>query len=936
MDISASWIWSDDSDGRDYNLCSIFRRDFRLETVPESAHLKITADSYYRLKVNGQWLGDGPARAYPEHYQYEVYDLNGILRSGQNQIEATVRYYGCGTFHQIPQRAGFLAQLEMTNPDQIIVSDENFFAAKVPQWITSTVKSSIQLPPYEIFDASILDKLDWKPATKICAAQDGAYRDLHERDCKILSRHEFLLRRFVGGNRVQKAGITIAVSPKKIYFPGDVTANCSDVLPLLVAFRVKSPRTQTIRFGSLNLNVSVNGQISSDDKITLKQGDNLIVAASNNLSYGHLVDSAITLPADAELEIQSCYDTSGRIAVVDLSRIAHLSSDIPFREPDSPNNARYEEFSRVAEAALKIQSANEFCQKYPEVRLFERSELSIDPYPAFMLREVQNLQANDLENPDALIFNDDSCTVVNPTPGCDVELCYDLGEQNVGFWNFALFAASGTVIDLTAIEYITPDGRLQHTRGDYRNGMRYICREGYNRYSSLHRRSGRYLFITIRNAAKPVRIQLLRLIESTYPVVPEGEFHASDLRLERIYEISARTLKLCMEDTFTDCPLYEQTLWVGDARNESLFAMSCFGAYDLVRRCIRLAGQSLERFPLVGSQVPSGWSSIIPVWSFLWGMSVEDYCYETGDLKFGREVWPMVIRNLDGAKALIDPVSGLFSCYDWNLFEWSKTDCSHPTMLYNSMFLVATLSSAIRLGESLNEPMESYKECCEKLKKAINNKWDSRKLAWPDSIHADGTVSEDVSMHTSMLALLYDIAESKFIAAARANTVTPRPELIKIGSPFALLYLYLSLEKLGMPDEIMKNIYRDYMPMLELGSTTVWESFPRGTNTPSDFPSRSHCHGWSAAPLYFLPRLILGIVPESPGATKFGISPRISDLEHASGARPTVHGRIEVSWVKKGNQLHINAHAPQNVELNYRKNDTHADFEVFFNQKVVN
>ena len=58
-------------------------------------------------------------------------------------------------------------------------------------------------------------------------------------------------------------------------------------------------------------------------------------------------------------------------------------------------------------------------------------------------------------------------------------------------------------------------------------------------------------------------------------------------------------MKLCMEDTFTDCPLYEQTLWVGDARNEGLFAMSVFGAYDLVRRCIRLAGQSLERFPLV-------------------------------------------------------------------------------------------------------------------------------------------------------------------------------------------------------------------------------------------------------------------------------------------------------------------------------------------------
>ena len=66
MNITASWIWPADSDGRGFNLCSVFRRDFRLESVPASARILITADSYYRLKINGQWIGDGPARAYPE------------------------------------------------------------------------------------------------------------------------------------------------------------------------------------------------------------------------------------------------------------------------------------------------------------------------------------------------------------------------------------------------------------------------------------------------------------------------------------------------------------------------------------------------------------------------------------------------------------------------------------------------------------------------------------------------------------------------------------------------------------------------------------------------------------------------------------------------------------------------------------------------------
>ena len=64
MDIIANWIWSDDSDGRGYNLCSIFRRDFRLAALPVTARLAVTADSFYRLKVNGQWLNDGPCRSW--------------------------------------------------------------------------------------------------------------------------------------------------------------------------------------------------------------------------------------------------------------------------------------------------------------------------------------------------------------------------------------------------------------------------------------------------------------------------------------------------------------------------------------------------------------------------------------------------------------------------------------------------------------------------------------------------------------------------------------------------------------------------------------------------------------------------------------------------------------------------------------------------------
>ena len=138
----------------------------------------------------------------------------------------------------------------------------------------------------------------------------------------------------------------------------------------------------------------------------------------------------------------------------------------------------------------------------------------------------------------------------------------------------------GVCVDIFGVEYIAPDGRIQHTDGN-RNGMRYITRQGVNQFTSLKRRAQRYLFLTLRNQHAPVQIRNVHLVESTYPVNAIGSFACSDPRLDKIWEISTRTLKLCMEDTYTDCPLYEQTHWVGDARNESLFGYSVFGATDL-------------------------------------------------------------------------------------------------------------------------------------------------------------------------------------------------------------------------------------------------------------------------------------------------------------------------------------------------------------------
>jgi hypothetical protein len=178
------------------------------------------------------------------------------------------------------------------------------------------------------------------------------------------------------------------------------------------------------------------------------------------------------------------------------------------------------------------------------------------------------------------------------------------------------------------------------------------------------------------------------------------------------------------------------------------------------------------------------------------------------------------------------------------------------------------------------------------------------------------------------LALLYDVLPNKYVVDALANLLHPAEEMVKAGSPFAMMYLYEALEKAGQQEAILTSIYENYVPMLKVGATTVWEVFPSSPNRPENFPTRSHCHGWSSVPLHFLPRIILGLRSREPGSLSFEISPRPGSLSWAKGAVATPHGPVQVSWSLEGKRLQIEAYAPQGVKLRFVPNQDLARLQI--------
>src|SRR5262249_3373886 len=93
----------------------LFRKSFDLARKPRKAVLRITADAEYRLFINGEYVGRGPAPNPPAHVSVDEIDVAKVLRDGKNVIGVIVYHLGIPSFPRILGRAGLIAELDLPN-----------------------------------------------------------------------------------------------------------------------------------------------------------------------------------------------------------------------------------------------------------------------------------------------------------------------------------------------------------------------------------------------------------------------------------------------------------------------------------------------------------------------------------------------------------------------------------------------------------------------------------------------------------------------------------------------------------------------------------------------------------------------------------------------------------------------------------------------------
>ena len=107
----------------------LFRRELELAAAPVSARGFVSADSRYRLLVNGRRVQWGPAPCDPRSYEADPLDLTRWLVPGRNVIGVEVLYYGRGEGTWPFGAPGFLFALRVEEPGggvSELLSDESW------------------------------------------------------------------------------------------------------------------------------------------------------------------------------------------------------------------------------------------------------------------------------------------------------------------------------------------------------------------------------------------------------------------------------------------------------------------------------------------------------------------------------------------------------------------------------------------------------------------------------------------------------------------------------------------------------------------------------------------------------------------------------------------------------------------------------------------
>ena len=418
-----------------------------------------------------------------------------------------------------------------------------------------------------------------------------------------------------------------------------------------------------------------------------------------------------------------------------------------------------------------------------------------------------------------------------------------------------------------------------------------------------------------------VSVEGVAMDEELCPLPRVGAFRCSDERLNRIWEVSARTLELTTRELYIEGVKRDRWTWSGDARQSYLMGYYLFGESGLARDTLF--------YQRGGDPVVMHINQIMD-YTFYWFMSVREYYLYTGDLVFLEQIYDRMVSLMDFAIGRLDakgrPHNGPG---DWMFIDWAP-ETLHNTggvTSFEQMLLVEALEALAEMSETVGrgEAM-AYRARAAKLRaEVVPIFWNEEKGALMHLLKDDGTLDAQLTRYPNMFGLswgYFNVAQRESVL----KNVIFNDAVMKIQTPYMRFYELEALCRLNLRRRVLDEVRAYWGGMLNEGATSFWELYNPDEKGDAKYAmygrpfGKSLCHAWGASPLYLFGRYVLGVEPTKPGYAEYLVAPDLGGLDWVEGSVPTPHGPITVSV--KGGVATVTGPAGCVGTLHWRGEDT--------------
>lgn len=437
-----------------------------------------------------------------------------------------------------------------------------------------------------------------------------------------------------------------------------------------------------------------------------------------------------------------------------------------------------------------------------------------------------------------LSFFDDNKTVL-----------VDLGEEAVGLLDFSFLSDCNQNVLITWGEHLS-NGRCVRKIGSRDFSVHYVAKKGLNEYANYMLRFGvRYFQFEF---SAPVTNFKVGLTCQNYYAKVKDTVAENSLDKE-IYDLSVKTLNLCMMEHYVDCPWREQCLYAFDSRNQMTFGYYAFdgGNAEYARANLLLMSKDYRDDNLMSICYPCGHDLTIPSFSLHFIIALSEYVDKTGDISLFYECKAKVDELLN---TFINNLSnGLINRFEganhWNFYDWSlhlegtlnTSQSLKPDFMVNALFILA-LSAAESLYDKAGQEFKHLN-----LKDTLIQNLRERFFVSEKRLYSMEEDQEKISELVNVFAILSGVATKEQVKGICSAIVNEQLAPCSLSMTLYKYQALMKVDKNAYQKWILEKVRNTYKKMLDAGATSVWEI----EDCIAVFgDAGSLCHAWSSVPVY--------------------------------------------------------------------------------------